>query len=71
MHPETLHGVRGPSSNSSSAKLASTPATIRPAALDVSIPSRNDRNAMPRSPSSRMVTITSAALRPRRSMTSV
>lgn len=56
-----------PSSNSSSARLASTPATMRPAAFDVSMPSRSDRNTIPLSPRSRMVVITSAALRPNRS----
>lgn len=57
-----------PSSNSSSARLARTPATMRPEACDVSMPSRSDRSTIPRSPRSRMVVITSAALRPRRSM---
>ena len=33
-----------PSSSSSSARLASTPATMRPVALDVSMPSRSERN---------------------------
>ena len=57
-----------PSSSSSSARLARTPATIRPVALEVSMPSRKERRTMPGSPSSRIVVITSAALRPRRSM---
>ena len=57
-----------PSSNSNSAKLASTPATIRPVAFDVSMPSRRERSTIPRSPSSRMVAMTSAAFRPKRSM---
>jgi hypothetical protein len=35
-----------PSSSSSSARLARTPATIRPVALEVSIPSRNDRRTI-------------------------
>ena len=52
-----------PSSSSSS-----TDAAMRPEALDVSTPSWSDRNTMPRSPRSRMVVMTSAALRPRRSM---
>ena len=39
-----------PNSNSSSAKLASTPATIRPVALEVSMPSRSERSTMLRSP---------------------
>ena len=54
-----------PSSSSSSANEARTPATMRPDAFDVSIPSRSDRNTIPRSPRSRIVVMTSAALRPR------
>ena len=50
------------------ARLARTPATMRPEAFDVSIPSRNDRKTMSRSRSSRIVVMTSAALRPRRSI---
>jgi len=57
-----------PSSSSSSANEARTPATMRPDAFDVSIPSRSDRNTIPRSARSRMVVMTSAALRPSRSM---
>lgn len=57
-----------PSSSSSSAKLAIQPATIRPVALEVSIPSRNDLRTMSRSRSSRIVVMTSAALRPSRSI---
>jgi hypothetical protein len=53
-----------PSSNSSSAKLARTPATIRPVAFEVSMPSRRDLRTMSRSRSSRIVVSTSAALRP-------
>jgi hypothetical protein len=41
---------------------------MSPVAFDVSMPSRSDRNTMSRSPSSRVVVITSAALRPKRSM---
>lgn len=41
---------------------------IRPEAFAVSMPSRNDRSTIPRSPRSRIVVITSAALRPRRSI---
>lgn len=39
---------------------------MRPEAFDVSIPSRSERRTMPRSPRSRIVVITSAALRPSR-----
>ena len=53
-----------PSSNSNSASDASTPATMRPVALEVSMPSRSDRSTIPRSRRSRIVVITSAALRP-------
>ena len=42
-----------PNSSSNSARLANTPATIRPVALDVSIPSRSERSTMSRSPNSR------------------
>jgi hypothetical protein len=34
---------------------------MRPVALDVSMPYRSDRSTMPRSPSSRIVVMTSAA----------
>lgn len=48
-----------PNSNSSSAKLERTPATMRPKEFDVSMPSRRERSTTPRSPSSRMVGKTS------------
>jgi hypothetical protein len=43
------------SSNSSSARQASAPATMRPVEFEVSIPSRSERNTISRSRSSRIV----------------
>jgi hypothetical protein len=57
-----------PNSSSNSARLASTPAIIRPVAFVVSMPSRSERSTMSRSLRSRIVVITSAALRPKRSI---
>ena len=44
------------------------PTKDRPVAFELSMPSRSERNTMSRSRSSRIVAMTSAALRPRRSI---